>query len=45
MLETGNLGVDIIVDQGISQYPQVLLFISWEQLWLWHWPLKVKPDF
>lgn len=28
MLETGNLGVDIIVDQGISQYPQVLLAIS-----------------
>ena len=28
MLETGNLGVDIIVDQGISQYPQVLLVIS-----------------
>lgn len=27
MLETGNLGVDIIVDQGISQYPQVLLVI------------------
>jgi NADPH:quinone reductase-like Zn-dependent oxidoreductase len=23
MLETGNLGVDIIVDQGIAQYPQV----------------------
>lgn len=22
MLETGNLGVDIIVDQGVSQYPQ-----------------------
>jgi NADPH:quinone reductase-like Zn-dependent oxidoreductase len=28
MLETGNLGVDIIVDQGISQYPQVLLVMS-----------------
>ena len=28
MLETGNLGVDIIVDQGISQYPQVILVIS-----------------
>jgi hypothetical protein len=25
MLETGNLGVDIIVDQGIAQYPQVVL--------------------
>jgi NADPH:quinone reductase-like Zn-dependent oxidoreductase len=23
MLETGNLGVDIIVDQGVAQYPQV----------------------
>jgi len=23
MLETGNLGVDIIVDQGIALYPQV----------------------
>lgn len=23
MLETGNLGVDIVVDQGIAQYPQV----------------------
>jgi NADPH:quinone reductase-like Zn-dependent oxidoreductase len=23
MLETGNLGADIIVDQGVAQYPQV----------------------
>jgi len=28
LLETGNLGVDIIVDQGISEYPQVLSVIS-----------------